>query len=111
LTGNSLSNDLLLANTGDVALASLSDHAKPGRYQMRVVPIRLDILSEPPAILVLGRNMIEPMQLRLVLELTASNPHTDTTSVMACEFDSVHLDARTPFALLDFQPPRTELHP
>jgi hypothetical protein len=108
VTGKSLSNDLLLANTGDIALPSISDHANPGSFQMRVVPVRLDILSDLPAILVLGHDVTEPTQLRLVIELTANNPHTDTASVMECEYDSVHLDARTSFALLDFVPPRTQ---
>jgi hypothetical protein len=40
----------------------------------------------------------------LVVELTARNPETESTSVMTCEFDSVLLDARTPLAVLDFQP-------
>jgi hypothetical protein len=30
--------------------------------------------------------------------------------VMACEYDSVRLDAQTPLALLDFQPQHGELH-
>ena len=65
--------------------------------------MRLDMLSNLPAIRLLGRGMAEPTQLRLVVELTARNPNTDTTTVMTCEYDSVRLDAQTPFALLDFQ--------
>ncbi|MGV0786005.1 hypothetical protein ABQF33_03705 [Mycolicibacterium sp. XJ2] len=109
LTGKSLSNDLLLGYTGDIALPSLSDHADACRYQMRVVPVRLDILSELPAVLVMGRDMIEPTQLRLAIEMTARNPRTDTTLVMACQYDSVRLDALTPATSMDFQPQRTEL--
>ena len=56
-----------------------------------------------PVIHVLGRGVTEPTRLRLVVELTARNPHTDTTSVMTCEYDSVSLDAQTPLAVLDFQ--------
>ncbi len=108
LTGKSLSNDLLLGYTGDIALPSLSD-ANPGCHQMRVVPVRLDILSELPTILVAGRDVTEPTQLRLVIELTAHNPHTDTKSVMSCEYDSVRLDALTSSAVLYFEPRRTEL--
>lgn len=104
LTGKSLSNDLLLGYTGDIALPTLGDHADPSRYRMRVVPLRLDILSGLPTILVVSRDVTQPTQLRLVIELTAHNPHTDTTSVMACEYDSVRLDALTPSALLDFRP-------
>ncbi len=109
LTGTALSNDLLIADTGTIALTTLSDHVDARRHQLRVVPMRLDILSELPVIRVLGRNLTEPMQLRLVIELTANNPHSDTTSVMACEYDSVHLDARMPFASLDFQLPGADL--
>ena len=47
--------------------------------------------------------MTEPTHLRLAVELTARNPHTDTTSVMTCEYDSVLLDVKTPLAVLDFQ--------
>jgi hypothetical protein len=54
---------------------------------MRVVPIQLDMLSDLPAICVRGRGMTEPTQLRLVVELTARNLHTDTTSVMTCKYD------------------------
>jgi hypothetical protein len=104
LTGKSLSTDLLLADTGEIALRSLSDRVVARRHPMRVVPMRLDILSDLPAILVLGRDVTEPTHVRLVIELTASNPHTDTTSVMACEYDCVRLDAQMPLALLDFQP-------
>jgi hypothetical protein len=69
---------------------------------MSVVPMRLDILSDLPAIRVLGHGMTQPAQLQLVLELTARNPHNGTASVMTCEFDSVRLDPQTPLALLDF---------
>ena len=103
LTGNALSNDLLLADTGNIPLTSLGDDVDVRSHPMRVVPMRLDMLSHLPAIRVLGRGMTEPTQLRLVVELTARNPHTDTTTVMTCEYDSVRLDAQTPFALLDFQ--------
>src|SRR5260370_24260989 len=96
LTGNALSNDLLLAETGDIGLTSFRDHADTRRHPMRVVPMRLDMLSDLPAIRVLGRGVTEPTLLRLVVELTARNPHTDATSVMACEYDSVRLDAQTP---------------
>jgi hypothetical protein len=110
LTGNALSNDLLLADTGNIAPTSLGDHADARSHPMSVVPMRLDILSDPPAIRVLGRGVIEPTQLRLVVELTARNPHTDTTSVMTCEYDSVLLDAQTPLAVLDFQLQHGEPH-
>jgi hypothetical protein len=103
VTGKALSNDLLLADTGNIAVTSLGDHADARSHPMSVVPMRLDILSDPPAICVLGRGVIEPTQLRLVVKLTARNPHTDTTSVLTCEYDSVLLDAHTPLALLDFQ--------
>jgi quercetin dioxygenase-like cupin family protein len=104
LTGKALSNDLLLADTGNIALTSLGDQADAHSHPMSVVPMRLDMLSDLPAIRVLGCGVTEPTQLRLVVELTARNPHTDTTSVMTCEFDSVLLDARIPLAVLDFQP-------
>lgn len=103
LTGKALSNDMLLADTGNIAFASLGDHADARGHPMSVLPVRLDMLSELPAICVLGRGVTEPTQLRLVVELTARNPHSDTTWVMACEYDSVRLDAHTPLALLDFQ--------
>ena len=72
--------------------------------------MRLDMLSDLPAIRVLGRGVTEPTRLRLVVELTARNPHTDTTSVMTCEYDSVLLDAQTPLAVLDFQLQHGEPH-
>jgi quercetin dioxygenase-like cupin family protein len=103
LTGKALSNDLLLADTGNIALTSLGDHADALSHPMSVVPMRLDMLSELPAIRVLGHGVTEPTQLRLVVELTARNPHTDTATVMTCECDSVLLDPQTPLALLDFQ--------
>jgi hypothetical protein len=103
LTGNALSNDLLLADTGNIVLTSLRDHAVVRSHPMRVVPMRLDMLSDLPAIHVQGRGVTEPTRLRLVVELTARNPHTDTTSVITCEYDSVLLDAQTPLAVLDFQ--------
>ena len=103
VTGNALSNDLSLADTGNIPLTSLGDDVDVRCHPMRVVPMRLDMLSNLPAIRVLGRGMTESTQLRLVVELTARNPHTDTTKVMTCEYDSVRLDAQTPFALLDFQ--------
>ena len=64
--------------------------------------MQLDMLSDLPAICVRGRGMTEPTQLRLVVELTARNLHTDTTSVMTCKYDSVLLDAQTPLVLMDF---------
>jgi hypothetical protein len=110
LTGNALSNDLLLADTGIIVLTSLRDRTDGSSHPMRVVPMRLDMLSDLPAIRVMGRGMTEPTRLRLVVELTARNPHTDTTSVMTCEYDSVLLDAQTPLAVLDFQLRRDEPH-
>ena len=109
LTGKALSNDLLLADTGIIALTSLGDHADARIHPMSVVPMQLDMLSDPPAIRVLGRGMTGPTQLRLVVELTTRNPHTDTTSVMTCKYDSVLLDAQTPLVLLDFEPQHGEL--
>ena len=110
LTGKALSQDLLLADTGAIAMTSLGDHADALNHPMSVVPMRLDLLSDPPAIRLLGRGLTEPTQLRLVVELTTHNPHTDTTSVMTCHYDSVLLDAQTPLALLDFQLEHVEPH-
>jgi quercetin dioxygenase-like cupin family protein len=109
LTGKALSNDLLLADTGPIAVISLGDRADAHIHPMRVIPMQLDMLSDLPAICVLGRGMTEPTQLRLVVELTARNPHTDTTSVMTCKYDSVLLDAQTPLVLLDFELQHGEL--
>jgi quercetin dioxygenase-like cupin family protein len=103
LAGRALADDLLLANSGTIALTSLPDRAGARRHRMSVVPMRLDLLSELPAVHVVGHDVTEPTQLRLVVELTARNPHTDATSVMACEFDSVLLDVRTSLAVLNFQ--------
>ncbi len=103
LTGNALENDLLLADTGNIVLTSLRDHAAARSHPMRVLPMRLDTLSDLPVIRVLGCGVTEPTRLRLVVELTARNPHTEATSVMTCEYDSVLLDAQTPLAVLDFQ--------
>jgi quercetin dioxygenase-like cupin family protein len=103
LTGKALSEDLLLADTGNIAMTLLGDHPDVRSHPMSVVPMRLDMLSDLPAIRVLGHDVTEPVQLQLVVELIAHNPHADTTLVMTCEFDSVVLDARTSLAVLDFQ--------
>jgi quercetin dioxygenase-like cupin family protein len=103
MTGNALSNELLLADTGDIPLTFAVDHSNAHSHPMSVIPMRLDLLSDLPAIRVQGRGVTEPMRLRLAVELTARNPHTDTTSVLTCEFDSVLLDARTPLAVMAFQ--------
>ena len=50
LTGKALSSDLLLADTGDIALTSLGDHADARSHPMTVVLMRLDMLSDLPAI-------------------------------------------------------------
>ena len=89
LTGNALSNDLLLAETGTIVLTSPRDHSHPRSHPMRVLPMRLDTLSELPAIRVLGHDVTEPIRLRLVVELTARNPHTAATAVMTCRYDSI----------------------
>ena len=72
--------------------------------------MRLDTLSELPAIRVLGHDVTEPIRLRLVVELTARNPHTAATAVMPCQYDSIPLDAHTPHAVLDFQLQHREPH-
>lgn len=110
LTGNALSNDLLLADTGTIVLTSLRDRTDASSHPMRVVPMRLDMLSDLPEVRVQGRGVTAPTRLRLVVELTARNPHTDTTSVMTCEYDSVLLDAQTQLAVLDFQLQHDEPH-
>ena len=110
LTGIALSNDVLFADTGSIVLTSLREHTEARCHPMRVLPMRLDMLSDLPAIRVLGRDVVEPTRLRLVVELTARNPHTDTTSVMTCEYDSVLLDAQTPLAVLNFRIPHDEPH-
>jgi quercetin dioxygenase-like cupin family protein len=105
LTGNALSNELLLADSGDIAVDSLGDHDDTLSHSMSVIPMRLDLLSNLPVIRVQARGVAGPLRLQLAVELTAHNPHTDSTSVMTCEFDSVLLDARTPLALLEFRLP------
>jgi hypothetical protein len=110
LTGSALSNDLLLADTGNIVLTSLRDHADTRTHPMRVLPMRLDLLSDLPVVRVLGRGVTDPTRLRLVVELTARNPHTDATSVMTCEYESVLLDAQIPLAVLDFQLQHGEPH-
>ncbi|MFG1932640.1 hypothetical protein ACGFK1_18655 [Mycobacterium sp. NPDC048908] len=110
LTGNALSNDVLLAETGNVVMTSLGDQSSGRSHPMRVVPIRLDMLSDLPAIHVLGRGVTAETRIRLVIELTARNPRTATTSMMRCEYDSVLLDAGTPFAVLDFQIQHRDTH-
>lgn len=103
LTGNALSNDLLLADSGIIELAALRNHAHNRSHPMRVLPLRLDVLSDPPAIRIVGRGVTEPTRLRVMIELTARNPHTGTDSVMTCEYDAVLLDAQTPLAVLGFE--------
>jgi hypothetical protein len=103
LTGKALSNDLLLADTGNIALTSLGDHADVRSHPMKVIPMRLDMLSDPPMIRLLGLGLTQTTLLRLMVELTARDPRSDTTTVMRCDYDSVRLDALRPFALLDFQ--------
>jgi quercetin dioxygenase-like cupin family protein len=110
MTGNALSNELLLADTGNIPLTSAVDHADAHCHPMTVIPMRLDLLSDLPAIRVQARGVTEPMRLRLAVELTARNAHTDTTSVLTCEFDSVLLDARTPLAVLAFQLQQGQSH-
>lgn len=105
LTGRALSNDLLLAATDNIALTSLSDYAAAGSHSMRVVPMRLDMLSDLPQVGVLGRDVTDPMYLRLLVELTARNPYTGGTSTLACEYHSIRLDAQTPLAQRHFEPP------
>jgi hypothetical protein len=110
LTGNALSNEVLLAGIGNIVLTSLLDHPDNRSHPMSVLPVRLDTLSDLPTIRVLGHGVREPTRLRLVVELTARNPRTDTTSVMTCEYDSVLLDAQTALAVLDFQLQHGEPH-
>ncbi|ABK71756.1 cupin domain-containing protein [Mycolicibacterium smegmatis] len=114
LTGKALGNDLLLADAGRIALDApqntAGDGADPPRHPMRVIPMRLDILSELPTIRVSGRGMTESTQLRLVVELAASDPHNATTSVLKCELESVHLDPERPHISMDFHPQNVELH-
>ena len=110
LIGTALSNDLLLADTGDIALTSLGDHADGYSHPMTVIPMRLDMLSDPPTIRLLGHGLTEPTRLRLEVELTARDPQNDTTLVMMCEYDCIHLDAQTPLALLEFRLRHGELH-
>jgi quercetin dioxygenase-like cupin family protein len=109
LTGKALSNDLSLAETDTIPLTSLGDHADARIHPMRVIPMQLDMLSDLPAICVRGCGMTEPTQLRLVVELTARNSHTDTTTVMTCKYDSVLLDAQSPLVLMDFDLQHGEL--
>ena len=101
--GNALSNDLVLADTGIIVLTTLRDRAHVSSHPMRVVPMRLDMLSDLPAVHVLGRGVTEPTRLRLAVELTARNPRIDTKSVMRCAYDCVLLDVQKPLAVLDFQ--------
>ena len=49
LTGKAMSEDLLLADTGDIAMTSLGDHTDSRSHPMSVVPVRLDTLSDLPA--------------------------------------------------------------
>jgi hypothetical protein len=102
---------LLLAETGIIALAPPGDQEEARSHPMRVLPMRLDMLSDLPAVCVLGRGVAYPTRLRLAVELTARNPHSGTTSAMKCEYDSVLLNAQTPLAVLDFQPQHCEPHP
>jgi hypothetical protein len=100
VTGKALTSDLLLADSGDIAL---EPHADPAAHEMNVVPMRLDMLTDPPTIRLRASGVSEPTQLRLIVELTVRNPNTDATSLMTCEYESVRLDTQTSVALLDFQ--------
>ena len=62
VTGTAQSVDLLLADTGNIALTSLGNHTDARSHPMRVVPMRLDMLSDLPAIHVSGRGVTEPTQ-------------------------------------------------
>lgn len=104
LTGTALGNEVLLADAGNIALSALPDGADALSHPMRVIPMRLDVLSELPSIWVSGRGLTEPTDLHLTVALTARDPHTSTTSVIACEFDSVHLDSEKPHASMEFRP-------
>jgi quercetin dioxygenase-like cupin family protein len=104
VTGAALSIDLLLADTGIIALASLGGRADARVHPMRVVPMQLDMLSDAPTICVRGRGMTEATQFRLVVELTARDPQTDAMSVITCKYSSVLLNPSAPLALMDFQP-------
>jgi hypothetical protein len=103
VTGKALISDLLLADSGDIVLEPHADSADATTHEMTVVPMRLDMLADLPAIRVRATGVSEPTQLRLIVELTVRNPHTDATSRMTCEYESVRLDTLTSVALLDFQ--------
>ncbi|WP_396929220.1 hypothetical protein [Mycolicibacterium sp.] len=102
LSGNALSNDVLLADTGVVVLASHHRRAAAIGHPMRVIPMRLDMLSYPPVVRVQGWGLTAPTRVLLLIELTARNPNTGTTSVMRCEYDSVVLAAEEPRVVLVF---------
>ncbi|BBX33250.1 cupin [Mycolicibacterium mageritense DSM 44476 = CIP 104973] len=106
--GKALSEDLLLATTGNVAMPSVDDNTDTYTRSMSVVPMRLDVLSQVPEISVLAHGMTEPAELRLVVELAARNPQNHTASVLRCEFDSVRLDPQAPLARLEFEPQHVE---
>jgi hypothetical protein len=101
LSGNALSNDVLLADTGVFVLASHRRAAAIG-HPMRVIPMRLDMLSYPPVVRVQGWGLTAPTRLRLLIELTVRNPNTGAASAMRCEYDSVLLEAEEPLVVLVF---------
>jgi quercetin dioxygenase-like cupin family protein len=105
LAGRALSNDLLLADTGTIALTSLGDHTDARIHPMRVLPMQLEALSDLPVVCVSGQGITEPTRLRLVVDLTARNPRTDETSVITRTYDPVVLNAKTSLVHLDFEAP------
>ncbi|MBU8832707.1 cupin domain-containing protein [Mycolicibacterium goodii] len=110
LTGKALENDVLLADVGNIALGSFRDPADALSHPMRVIPMRLDILSDPPAVRVSGRGITGSTQLRLVVTLTACDPRTADTSVLTCQFDPVRLDPQKPYVSMDFRLHTVELY-
>ncbi len=106
VTGRALSNDVLLADTGRIALATLGDFTNKHSHSMSVIPMRLDMLSELPAIRVHAHDVAGPMRLSLAVELTAYNQHDGSTSVVTSRSDSVLLDAQMPSVALEFRLPQ-----
>jgi hypothetical protein len=90
--------DLLLADCADIALAEVADAPGQRRYEMVTTPLRLDTLSDDPAVTIRGSGIPEQTVILVAVQFNVDDRLNGRAFVVNHRFGEVRLGSQTPTA-------------
>jgi hypothetical protein len=93
LSGRALiTNDLLLAHTGRLALSDICQVRGDRGYALSVRPVRFGVLTTAPTVDIRGEGLTAPIRLQLTLRLHLHDRVTQSPAVIRTDFAEIVLD-------------------